>query len=339
MLLLLGPAITLGVAAAVLVTGEPGVRSGVRPEAERGRAEVFAIRALADAGLYDPLGDFYTYRGAARSLSDDWELAFRRLRCGRFGIVETCRPVTGSIEDEASDAWLAVTLDDGRWHVADAEGDFDRAPATRLAGFSLPDVHETPHWEFPTVSLRPDELGDDDPSPSFDAPFLWVGPLPYKGPGSACELHGFLDGRRVYTSEHRWYVAAPNGAEDRTSGLLGAPFYGAERVDRGEIVCTPFEGAGWQPAGRPLVEAVNDFVYVEVDLVWRGEALERGESWCVASVRDGNGEVLGTQSTASGPIWPPKALDRRPIRMTKSFRMQSPRAQEVASAEVECTPN
>lgn len=303
---------------------------------EQGRAEVFAIRALAAAGLYETRGDYYSYSREATRVGSDWRLGFSRMFCGRFGIVQTCRPVRAG---DGEDAWLTVGLDDDTWRVREVEGDFDDAPTATLKAFSRPDVRGAPHWEYPAASIRPAE--EEGGRVSYEAHSLWVGPIPYKGPGSACEARAYLDGRVVYTSEHQWYDAAPHPTHSRTGGTRSGSLEGVAEADRAEIVCEQFDGAGWQVTGEPSVLQFDaeDSVTIEADVVWRGEPLVMGQSWCTVGIYDGDGALLDTRTTASRLIWPESQLDHPPIRATESFSFRVAPGDEVESATVDCVPN
>jgi hypothetical protein len=343
-LLLVAPVLVAIVAIAGALTSSRGRRAPLRgTDAERGRAEVVAVRALASAGLFDAFGDYYEYTDAASFDEAGWRLGFRRLLCGRFGHVETCHPVNGAEGEDYEDAWLTVALGHGTWRVTSVEGSFDEPARAHLARFALADRRETPHWEFPAVTVG-DGGTHEDPSATYRAAELWVGPIPYTGPGSACKLRGYLDGRRIFTSERPWYRRAPSPTQGCTGGLIGGGFVGVVHVDRGEIVCTPYEGRGWQSVGEPSVDAVvgQPEVLVGADLVWKGEPVELGESWCTVTAYGADGSEVARGSTASGPIWPPRLLDQRRIAMSKTFRLRTDSAElgaEAVSATVDCVLN
>jgi hypothetical protein len=77
------------------------------------RAVVHAIRALVQADLFDPQGDLYSYR-RGEATEEGWTVTFNRLLCGRFGDVETCRPVHESGPDSpVAKARLEIVEQDG----------------------------------------------------------------------------------------------------------------------------------------------------------------------------------------------------------------------------------
>ncbi|MDQ3981512.1 MAG: hypothetical protein M3271_02385, partial [Actinomycetota bacterium] len=100
------------------VLPEPG-HLGVSTPVED-QATVFAIRAVAHAGLMDPLGYFFGFTSIEEA-DGGWRVGFGGGRCGVWesdeGTYETCKPLSG--EDRAGnaveDAWLEVGLEDGTW--------------------------------------------------------------------------------------------------------------------------------------------------------------------------------------------------------------------------------
>ncbi len=179
---------------------------------------MFTVRALATAGLFDPLGDFYSFSEEVKPVDDaTWRVGFGRSRCGIFTnrkgeTYETCKSVSGE-----TDAWITVALRGGRWNVVALDGNFDADTISGLKAFSLPDTQEVPHWEFSTARAG-------DKGTVVRGAGLWVGPIPYEGPGSRCRTRAYNDAGSLIYEGHPEYIAAPDEDWERAGGIHGSEF-------------------------------------------------------------------------------------------------------------------
>lgn len=172
------------------------------------RAAVFAVRAVAAAGLLDPLGDFYALKETIER-ADSWVVKFRPSICYQTAKVETCRENgPGSVE---------VTVAGDRLVVRSVRVPMDAGQRHELLSYSEPLVEEVYDWEFPYIRVDPQEEGwGVRTSP------LWTGPMPPPIPdyGSICRLIAFdAKGKVVYRDERR-HPMEVRGERFRAAGVL-----------------------------------------------------------------------------------------------------------------------
>ena len=306
----------------------------VRPEVTaQERAEVFVIRALVDADLFNPRGDYYSFSEDVVPVGDDmWRIGFGASRCGWFtnkngDRVKTCRGLSGhdKLGNSKTDSWMTVTLAEDRWRVTRLEGNFTDEAAQMLE-FTLPDRNEIPHWEYPAVAFnsRPGRT-------SFEAADLWVGPIPYSGPGSYCRTIGSdASGKVVYESKPM-YFEAPDEHWERAGGLMGSGF------DRSAadvtVECTPFAGRGWQPVNVEFEVIGDEAVQVIAPLRFYGSHVPSAAAECDAYVYDGADQLMGTGFQQIRGTYSGRGDERH---YDLSFRIETDRPEDAVRAEVEC---
>jgi hypothetical protein len=252
------------------------------------RAVVHAIRALVQADLFDPQGDRYSYR-RGEATEEGWTVTFNRLLCGRFGDVETCRPVHESGPDSPiAKARLEIVEQDGSLVVEGASGSFDEGKREEVVGFSLPITDEPPHWEW---SVGVGDRWDDEKGSVIKAAEYWVGPIPTEMPGSRCVLTGYdSDGQIMFVDVPYWHEAPRHGEAGRSSGLFGREIN--QSPDSATYECEPFDGVGWQPIGDPRLIRDRRSLWLKTRMVWRDEGMVWGKSFCSATVFDASGRRI-----------------------------------------------
>jgi hypothetical protein len=304
------------------------------PGTEQDQAAVFAVRAIANTGLLDPLGDYYHYREIEKK-GKSWVVGFGASTC----LPTTCKPKSGE-EDELGfapvDAWLHVTKDGETWSVVDASGNFSPGDTRILISFTYNQRQEVPHVEYPTVRVDEPIGSDDDGGLDIRAAGLWVGPIPSDVPGSVCTLRGFdAGGKTVYEGVPMWEDAAREESM-RSGWLFGTGIPGDAGAETAAIDCVPFEGRGWYTETEPQVEAHGSRVDVKASLVWCDVGMTNADSSCTATVYDADGRALGEDRQPISGFWPPSRAEDPPFHETVFFHMNVPNAQAAATATVEC---
>ncbi|HVF53753.1 MAG TPA: hypothetical protein VNC78_09140 [Actinomycetota bacterium] len=322
----------------------PGVRGVETPLPDQ--AAVFAIRAVAAAGLLDPLGYLYTFTSITET-PEAWRVGFGGGRCGVWeepeGRVETCKPLSGrdQLGNPKEDSWLTVSLTDGGWRVDAVEGRFVDSSHETLRGFSLPQVDEDPHWEYPVV--RADADGDggvaEPGGVTIRAASLWVGPIPYDGPGSVCRLIGVDAEGNIVHRDHPRYEAAARQEWQRRGGLMAAGLPADLGIRSARMDCEVYSGRGWQPRRVELAgtESASQQVIVRAELVWEEEGILFAQTRCTAAVSDADGNLMGDDDQSIREFWPPSQLKKGPpYEMELVFTVHVETPSEAEGAEVLC---
>lgn len=297
------------------------------------QAATFGIRAIAHAGLLDPLGQYYGYDGIVRP-GEHWVMSFGSSTCYRNGRVETCDPNTGTREEPQTDAWLEIGIEENHFVVTEAIGRFTQEDEATLRSYTEPAAIEETHLEFPTVrvdhSLREDGW-------ELRAALLWAGPLPARGVWSVCKPVMYDgDGNALWTGD-AFAHGTRRGEYFRSNGLFGA---GTVELDeepaRADMLCELWTGDTWQPAGKADVEPTPDDreVLVRVPLRWDHERVSGMESRCRVELRRRNGDVLATEVVRG----PPSPWRGRRLKETLHALVDVAKPRAVASATVECVP-
>lgn len=312
---------------------DEGVDRGRQEMAIQERAEVFAIRALVHADLFDPRGYYYSFSEDVKKVDrSSWRIAFGASRCGWFTNkkgerFKTCKGLSGhdKLGNSKTDAWLTVTFSGDAWSVTKLEGNFV-GKARQMLRFTLPDRNEIPHWEYPSVAFQVKGRNT-----AFEAADLWVGPIPYRGPGSYCRVIGQNEAGDVIYEGKPMYHNAPDSHWERAGGLMSSGFEG--RAAEVTIECTRFEGDGWQPVSIELEVIGDEAVRVIAPLRFYGEHANSAAAECDAILYDADDQVLGNgfqqiRGAFTGP-------NEEPI-YNLSFRIETDRPEDAVSADVTC---
>jgi hypothetical protein len=323
----------LALAALVVLAGTAVPARASYPEGDdlTDQAATFGIRAIAHAGLLDPLGQYYGYDGIVRP-GERWVMSFGSSTCYRNERVETCDPNTGTRDEPQTDAWLEIALEDDHFVVTDAIGRFTDDDEAALRSYSEPATIEETHLEFPTVRLDRSMTEDGW---EIRAAMLWAGPLFVRGVWSVCTPVIYdHDGNVIWTGS-AFADSTRRGEYFRSNGLFGA---GAVELDeepaRADIVCELWTKETWTPAGEPEIRRSpsKGHVLVEAPLQWEHEPVAVIESRCRVELRRRDGSVLEAE-VVRGPV-SPWAGRRRKETLYAQVDVARPRA--VATAAVEC---
>lgn len=294
------------------------------------QAATFSIRAIAHAGLLDPLGQYYGYE-AIVPYEGRWVVAFRTSTCYSNERVETCDPNAGSREEPVEDAWIELVVEDDHFVVTDAFGRFTAEQEEVVRSYTEPATIEETHLEFPTV--RVDRSRRDD-GWDIRAANLWAGPLPARGVWNVCTpvLYGAGD-------EELWrgraFAVRARRESMRSGGLFGT---GAVDLDedpeRAEVECEAWTQPTWTLAEEPTVEpyARDDVVAVTARLSWEHGHVGGLESKCRVELLRRDGSVIATELVRGPPS--PWAGRIRDTTLIARFEVRRPRA--ASSATVEC---
>lgn len=314
---------------------------------ESDQAAVFAIRALASAGLMDPLGLLYTFTRVTAD-DGDWLVAFGGGRCGVYeeaeGRVETCKPLTGEdrLGNAKEDSWLRVAASQGSWNVVSVDGNFPEKARGELLAFSLPDVVEDPHWEYPTVTVdepSAERGGADGEGLQVRGVKAWVGPIPYGGPGTRCQLIGLDANGEVVFTDFSHYEPAAREEWERRGSILSTGMPGGLEIVGARMDCAPYEGRGWTATNVELdARSASTQVIVKTEIEWKDEPLLFAASRCTARVFDESGGLLGDTSLQTGHFWPPSSLEKEPPfieNLVFTVRVGDPELAETADVSCE----
>ncbi len=285
------------------------------------RAATFALRAIAQAGLMDPLGSFYGYEGIERQ-EDEWVVWFASSECVRTETTETCHAAAG--EDELGnpqpDTRLSVGVgDDGNLRVVSVERSSGPVPEDnreRLLAYSeWPDPVD-PHPEFAPIPVTKGDPAADGDSLIYRAASYWAGPIPEQRTTFGCFARAFDEGDQVVYESHAFTFESPEGDSRRNGGVLHSGFPADTGAQRVEMVCDRFRGPGWSLASEPEVRFPPDAGSVRVigDLVWEDRGIIGIQLQCTTSVLDANGQVLGEVTQPRSGPWPLGVGEEPPFR-------------------------
>jgi hypothetical protein len=185
----------------------PAAGSGV----ENSRVATFAVRALAQAGLANPVGDFNDYRSAERA-DDGWVVSLETVRCDP----STCT------DHPDGDGSLEVRLDRGALQIVSVTGPYTDEQREELLAY-----REEPNEErFGLLFVSPKLVEGADEGISVITSPLWTGPLG-AAESSAVECRVELydeSGALVYSGDWR-PQPAPNEEEMRSGSItiFGVP--------------------------------------------------------------------------------------------------------------------
>jgi len=269
------------------------------------QAATFALRAIAQAGLFDPLGDYYDYQEITHP-GDRWVVSFVAMHCYRNERIETCDPYQGRDSFNVPDAWLEIAELDGSFVITNAFGRFSDEDRDELASYSEPSTPEPGHQEYLTVRVDPSQ---SEGGVEIRAANIWAGVLPEDDNlWSICRAE-ILDaeGNVIWTARAR-HAQKERGEPFRSGGLV---YMGAMEVAPGDaasarITCENFSGEIWRPTSGPGVSKVprRSEVAVAAPVEWLLEDLVSGlESRCEVELFNRAGRMVKAV-TKRGPPSP-----------------------------------
>lgn len=185
----------------------PAAASGmaVQNEVENSRVATFAVRALVQAGLADPTGDFNDYQSAQR-VEGGWLVTLETLQCD---------PSSCSDHPDGHGS-LEVALDRGTLQIVEANGPYTDAQRQELLSYREEPNDERFGLQF--VSAKVVESPDE--GVSVIASPLWRGPLDGSAPADVeCRVELYdAAGSVVYQGE--WRPQPPPPVEALRSGSI-----------------------------------------------------------------------------------------------------------------------
>ncbi len=177
-----------GVACGVSIQGpvrSGGVRisgTGERSAGTDAAVATFAIRAIADAGLLDPTGDFYDYK-SIEPTEGNWVATFDAKDCHGSLRSGACS------EGPVANAQLHITSAGDALDITEATGPFDEEAKQKLLRYEGSDMSpQEPHFEYPYVEV----VEFDEGERGILGSDIWTGPIPYGLPGGAGGCNGYL---------------------------------------------------------------------------------------------------------------------------------------------------
>jgi hypothetical protein len=284
----------------------------IEPMTEREGAEVFAVRAVAAAGLMDPVDSRsfgFTYRDDTTRTASGWRVGFAAMDCEPKGtgndVVFTCRGLSGDEPDTGNavtDAYVTVALDGGTWTVVGFDGNVLDDERIRLVGSTLPQQTEPSHWEFPAVATA----RHDGVVTGFESVALWVGPYPTEAMGSVCDARALAADGEDLGSVSRWYEEAPDRPFNRV-GWVHAQEIGDAPPATSDISirCRQYTGLGWTVVVDPsLVRQDGEVVGVRIELEWQGAEDITTPAECTVEILNQSGEVIWEGRGRAESLWP-----------------------------------
>jgi hypothetical protein len=241
------------------------------------QAATFALRAIAQAGLFDPLGDYYDYQEITAT-DERWVVSFVAGHCYRNEQVETCDPYQGRSDHLVPDAWLEITERDGSFVVTNAFGRFSDEDRDQLLSYSEPSSPEPGHKEYLTVRVDPSQ---SEEGVEIRAADIWAGVLPEDDHLWSICLAEILDaeGSVIWTARSR-HADRERGEAFRSGGLvyMGAMEVVPEDAASARITCENFSGETWRTTFEPSVSKVprRSQVAVTASVEWLLEGLVSG---------------------------------------------------------------
>lgn len=325
----------LFVAALVLVVSMPAPASGGFPggDDEADQAATYAIRNIAQAGLLDPLGQYYGYSGIL-DLEDRWVISFQSNTCYDSEELYHCDPNTGSRDDPQDDAWLEIRVEGNEFVVSDAFGRFTVEQEADLRAYREPTTIEPTHLEFPTVRIDP---GWEQGLYNMRGSNLWAGHLPAVGTWSVCRPTAYdSEGNVIYEG-----VLFADGARRneyfRSNGhfLIEVPDLPTEPASAA-MPCELWSGETWVQRGEATLKTSDEkprLVEVLVPLEWPHEKVLALFSSCEVSLQRRDGRELASK-IVRGPNSP--SLSGRKATEHVAFSIDRP--QRAHAATIRCLP-
>jgi hypothetical protein len=266
------------------------------------QAATFAIRAIAHAGLLDPLGEYYSYETIFAG-EDGWVVSFVASHCYQNDRVETCDPYQGRGEDLEPDAWVEISDADGAFEITDAFGRFSDEQRDHVAGYSESSELEEGHAAFPTVRLDP---ARNEEGYYIRAAGMWAGVLPARGRISTLCRPEVLDadGNVVWSDERR-YAYGSRGERDRSGWIVGTGALKLDSASSARMTCANFSGETWRMTRRdPSVTKIKKKAYVNAEMRWLlGDLVVNLTSKCEVQLFDRKGDLV-KEAVKRGPPSP-----------------------------------
>lgn len=274
-----------------------------QPDPMSQQAATYAIRAIASAGLLDPLGQYYSYKSVV-SLEDRWVVSFASSTCYRDEHIETCDPNTDTDGDGygETDAWLEIAIDQGDFFVTSAFGRFSDEDRSRLAAYREPAVVEPAHLEWPTVRL---DVEEGERFLRLRAANLWAGFIDDDVVWAVCRTIGYDDQGNVVYEDERALAHRARGEDSRSGGLFGSGVPSDRGITRAEIPCENWEEnrETWYVARADVSWTKKDprHVLVSAELRWFHGLISGLESDCEITLFKRRGR---TRLVKRGPLSP-----------------------------------
>lgn len=297
------------------------------------QAATFALRAIAQAGLFDPIGDYYDYREITQH-GERWVASFVASRCYRNEQVETCDPYQGRSDHVVPDAWLEIDEVDGKFVVTNTFGRFNEEDRSELLSYTEPSTPQPGQHQYLTVRLDP-ARGEE--GVEIRAADIWAGVLPEGDDLWSICFPEILDADgNVIWADQRRYAQHSRGEAFRSGGLT---FIGAIEVEgaaSARMNCEEFEGETWRATEEPSVARVPDSrqVHVMAPVEWVPDFLVAGlDSRCDVEVFNRAGRLVKSV-TKRGP--PSPWVRSRLKNQYFSALVRVPHPTRIASATVYC---
>lgn len=300
--------------ALVLVAGTaPAVRAThehLSPTAQQ--AVTVALHALVGAGLFDPLGDYYSYEAVSEA-DGVWTVSFVASRCYRTERVETCDPYQGRSDHYVPDAWLEVAEADGALRVVGARGRFREEDRAELVGYAEPATPQPARLEFPTARLDPPVGDDDEEGWTVRGADLWAGVIPDGDRlWEICTIELLDEAGAVVTTLPNRHAHGTRGESFRAGGLVLVGVEDPQGAVDARFACEPFSGETWR-SKSVHVSSRGRRVYVTAEMTWVPGYLVSGlESRCEVTLRNRRGRAVKTVERRGPPSpWVRSWLDGR----------------------------
>jgi hypothetical protein len=272
------------------------------PSPKAQQAATFSIRDIAQAGLLDPLGEYYSYEAVSEN-ENGWVVSFIASHCYQNDEIETCDPYQGREGDLEPDAWLAVAENDDAFEVTDAIGRFTDDQRDTLMDYSESSELEEAHALYPTVRLDPDrhESGYD-----IRAAGMWAGVLPAEGrTWTICRAEILDRNGDVVWTDRSDHAQGSRGEAFRSGWLVFIGAVEVEGADSATMTCANFSGETWRLKGEPSLDTSRKgYVGVYGPVKWMLGRLVSGlESSCDVEIFNRHGRSM-KQMTKKGPTSP-----------------------------------
>jgi hypothetical protein len=205
-------------------------RGGAAQDTSVERVAAYSVRAVAQADLLQPYGQFYDYKSVERA-DTGWYVNFVAAECFRTVQVETCNRIA-----QGNPPRLHVELVGNRFAIIQAEGPMNAEQRARLLAYTEEANEEPVGWEFPAVALK-DSLSDKATT-DVKASGLWTGPIPSSGSAEDCVLKLFDDTGHLVTTEHLPERTPPTMEDERAGSFVQTSVPSQLQASRAEIECT-----------------------------------------------------------------------------------------------------